>query len=52
MGIFRPRDRQTNICPAANCILRLQGEPYAVACVHAAMFNAAIGWREFELNPD
>ncbi len=29
--------------------LRLHGEPYAVARVRTAMFNAAIGWREFEL---
>jgi hypothetical protein len=29
--------------------LRLFGEPYAVARVRTAMFNAAIGWREFDL---
>jgi len=32
--------------------LRLQGEPYAVACVRAAMFNAEIDWRKFELDLD
>jgi hypothetical protein len=30
--------------------LRLFGEPYAVARVRAAMFNAAIGWRDFALD--
>lgn len=30
--------------------LRLRGEPYAVTRVRTAMFNAAIGWREFELD--
>lgn len=29
--------------------LRLYGEPYAVARVRTAMFNAAIRWREYEL---
>ena len=29
--------------------LRLFGEPYAVARVRAAMFNAAIRWSEFVL---
>lgn len=29
--------------------LRLFGEPYAVAHVRAAMFNAAIRWQPFEL---
>ena len=29
--------------------LRLFGEPYAVARVRTAMFNAAIAWREYEL---
>jgi hypothetical protein len=29
--------------------LQLFGEPYAVARVRTAMFNAAIGWREFDL---
>ena len=32
--------------------LWLQGEPYAVARVRTAMFNAAIGWREFALDLD
>jgi hypothetical protein len=30
--------------------LRLFGEPYAVTRVRAAMFNAALKWREFELD--
>ena len=30
--------------------LRLYGEPYAVARVRAAMFNAAIAWQEFALD--
>ena len=29
--------------------LRLFGEPYAVARVRTAMFNAAVSWRDFEL---
>jgi len=29
--------------------LRLFGDPYAVAQVRAAMFNAAIRWQPFEL---
>jgi hypothetical protein len=29
--------------------LRLFGEPYAVARVRTAMFNAAISWRDFDL---
>jgi len=29
--------------------LRLFGEPYAVARVRTAMFNAALSWRDFEL---
>jgi hypothetical protein len=30
--------------------LRLSGEPYAVTRVRTAMFNATIGWRDFELD--
>lgn len=32
--------------------LRLHGEPYAVARVRTAMFNAAISWRDYTLDFD